>query len=206
MASELDRQSRRNNIVNAAYSALLKHGLPTLSYDRIAEEGGLSRQLVKYHFPNSEDLMLALCDHIALMYRKTLVTLVREAEGKDRINIFFDFYFDLLEGSPKPRDDQIYDALLSLSTASPDIRDKLGSQYTLLKDVVSQELQVSYPGLPIQACENLGYWFVCLMYGHWKMVASLGFQEGQKFVARDAIDRLLTSYVEKVEDHAQINR
>lgn len=193
--NEIPVQSKREEIVSAAYAALLKHGLPPLSYEKIAEVGGLSRQLVKYYFPDSETLMLALCDKIAAVYRDNLVRLVREAQGKDRMEIFFDFYFDLLEGAPKPQDDQVYDALFSVATANTAIREQLRSQYTLVQQVLSQELQVTYPQLGVEECDNLGYLFVCLMYGHWKMVASLGFDEACKTVTRDAIDRLLASYL-----------
>ena len=196
MTDDVQQGSKREAIVAAAYSALLRWGLPSLSYDKIAEEGQLSRQLIKYYFPDSEQLMLALCDRIAASYRDGLVQLVREAEGKDRLNIFFDFYFDLLEASPKPRDDQVYDALLSLATSSESIRENLRSQYTLIQQVLSHELQVTYPELGPEECAELGYLFVCLMYGHWKMVASLGLDEERRFTTRDAVDRLLASYLE----------
>jgi len=196
VTDDAQQVTKREAIVSAACSALMRYGLPRLSYDKIAEEGDLSRQLIKYYFPDSEELMLALCDRIAAAYRDGLVQLVREAEGKDRLNIFFDFYFDLLEESPKPRDDQIYDALLSLATGSEPIRETLRSQYTLVQQVLSHELQVTYPQLRPEQCANLGYLFVCIMYGHWKMVASLGFEEEHKNTARDAIDRLLASFLE----------
>ncbi len=195
--SKKDRsEARREEILEAAFDSLMEHGLRMLSYDDIAENHDLSRQLINYHFPDSEALMIALCDRIALVYRENLIRLVRDAKGRDRLQIFFDYYFDVLEGSAKPRDDQVYDAMLSLSARSKAVQENLRSQYLVVQQVEGHELQIIYPQLHSEECEQLGYLFVCLMYGHWKMVASLGFSEDCKHVTRAAIDRLIQSYLQ----------
>ena len=196
--SKKDRsEARREEILEAAFDSLMENGLRMLSYDDIAEDHDLSRQLIIYHFPDPESLMIALCDKIALVYRENLVRLVRDAKGCDRLQIFFDYYFDVLEGSvKKPRDDQVYDAMLSLSARSNAVQKNLHSQYLVIQQVVGHELQFNYPQLRTEECEQLGYLFVCLMYGHWKMVASLGFSEEHKHVTRAAIDRLIQSYIQ----------
>ena len=38
------------------------------------------------------------------------------------------------------------------------------------------------------------------MYGHWKMVATLGFSPSHNSVTRAAVDRLIESYVERWDD------
>ncbi len=118
-----------------------------------------------------------------------------KSEGSDRLTTFFDFYFDLLEENRKPRDDQVYDALIALSVRSDRIKTTLRTQYSLLGQVLSHELQLEYPQLGSQGADELSYLFVCLMYGHWKMVASLGASEDHRHVTRAAVDRLLASYL-----------
>jgi len=181
-------------IVTGAFDVLLSEGLPQLSYDSVAKASGVTRQLVRYYFPQPEDLMLALCDHLADAYREVMINGVSQLEGKDRLDLFFDLYFDLLDGTPKPRDDQVYDALFSLSASSERIRSSLREQYTLLGHVVSHELRLQYPELPQPACAEISYLFVVIMYGHWKMVATLGLSESHRHVSRRAIDRLIASY------------
>jgi len=185
--------SRKGEIVAAAFDALRAEGLPHLSYDAIARHGDLSRQLVRYHYPEPEDLMIDLCDHLAGLYRDALIAEVMKHRGRARLDTFFDFYFDLIEGNPKPRDDEVYDALMSLSAGSPRIRGNLRSQYSLLGQVLSHELELEYPRLGSQGAQELSFLFVCLMYGHWKMVASLGFSEEHRHITRGAIERLIES-------------
>jgi len=186
---------RRQEILVGAFSALMKNGLPALSFEAIAEEAGVSRQLVRYHFSDNEGLMIALCDLLAARYRDMLINGMMKVEGGNRLDVFLDYYFDLLDGAPKPRDDQAYDALMSLSARYPKVKENLRNGYTLLGQVVSHEIELSSPSLGSQASQELSYLFVALMYGHWKMVASLGLAEDHKMITRKAIDRLIQSYL-----------
>lgn len=185
----------RAEIIQAAFRALIKSGLPALSFDAIASEAGTSRQRVRYYFSSSEELMLALCDALADAYRQILIENAARLEGSDRLGLFLDFYFDLLDGAEKPKDDQVYDALMSLATGSEKIRESLRSQYTLLGQIISHEFQLAHPALDSRACEELSYLFVCLMYGHWKMVASLGVSPAHNRITRHSLDRLIRDYV-----------
>lgn len=188
---------KRQQIVQAAFSVAMTQGVQALRFDVIAGEAGLSRQLIRYYFDGNEALMVALCDHLADAYRQALISGAARIDDKKRLDFFFDFYFDLLEDQRKPRDDQAYDAVFAIATGSPAVRKNLQTQYGLLGQVLSHEIQISYPDLAPQDCLELSYLFVCLMYGHWKMVATLGYAEDHRYISRRAIDRLIHSYVQK---------
>lgn len=185
----------KQKILLGAFRALRSEGLPVISYDRVAESADVSRQLVRYHFKDPDDLMVALCDHLAGLYRDLLVEKAKALQGAARIEMFMDFYFGLLDDAPKPADDQVYDALLSRAAGSPPVRERLRSQYSLLGQVVGHELQLAFPELERRAADELSFIFVSLMYGHWKMVASLGVSRAHNQVTRAAMRRLIQSYV-----------
>lgn len=194
MESSGDRKQR---IVEAAFRVAMTRGVQDLRFDVVAKQAGLSRQLLRYYFDSPEALMIALCDHLAGAYRQALVSGAARVDDKKRLDFFFDFFFDMLEDQPKPRDDQAYDAMFAVATGNPAVRKNLHGQYGLVGHVLSHELQVSHPDLATQDCLELSYLFVCVMYGHWKMVATLGYNEDHRYVARRAIDRLLQSYLRK---------
>ena len=189
-------EDTRAKIVQGSFRALQEHGLPHLSYDLIAAEAGVSRQLVRYYFDAPETLMLELCDYLAGLYRQALLHSAAKLDGPQRIEMFLDFYFDLLDGVPKPQDDRVYDALMSLAAESMPIRDNLRGQYTLLGQVLSHEFQLAYPALEARASDELSYMFVCVMYGHWKMVGSLGVSPDHNRLTRGALERLIRTYVD----------
>jgi len=189
-----DKGDTKQRIIDATIAALQRNGLPALSYDAVAEEAHLTRQAVRYHFPDPESLMVAACDRLADAYRLALIENAGRLEGPRRLDMFLDFYFNMLDGTRKPKDDAAYDAMMSLATGSPAVRRNLVGQYRLLGHVMSHEFRVSHPELSPAAAEELSYLFVSLMYGHWKMVATLGISEDHNRLTRAAIDRLIRSY------------
>ncbi len=204
---KLAQDERRNSILKAAIDAIHHDGLPFISNALIAKRSGVSRQLIRYYFKSKEELMIEICDMLAAAYRKALVDVALSNDSANRLEQLLDFYFDFLEGKTKPRDDQVYDAMMSLAAGSPAVKENLRGQYSLLGSVVSQEITVNYPNITVEDADQLSYLFVCLMYGHWKMVATLGLNETHRVITRKAIDRLISSYQQspsKPEDQPKI--
>lgn len=193
---------RRPEIVQAAIRSIGKHGVVMISYDQIARETDMSRQLIRHYFPDSEVLMVAICDALAASYRECLMKGILKANTAKRLTMFFDFYFDFLAGEDlaKPADDKVYDAMFALAAGSEKVRQNLHDQYNLLHHTIAHEVQISNPDLAQSACRDIGYLFVVIMYGHWKMVATLGFSRDYNRIAREAIDRLIDSYLRHYDD------
>lgn len=126
----------------------------------------MTRQLVRYYFPQPDDLMLALCDSLAGRYRENLIEGMTGRADGDRLRFFCDFYFDLLDGKAKPRDEQDYDALFSLAAGSSRIRTALRGQYTMLGHALTHEIRTSHLEIPLESCAEISYLFVALMYWH----------------------------------------
>ena len=190
-------KDRSHNILVATCEVIAQEGLPFISYDVIAKRAKVSRQLIRYYFPTKEDFMLAICDVLALAYRETMVDVARLSMPENRLDYLLDFFFGFLDGKVKPKDDKVYDAMIALAIASPAVRENLKAQYCLLGNVMAHEISVEHPQMRIADADQLSYLFVTLMHGHWKMVASLGLSEGHHRVTRNAIDRLIASYLEK---------
>jgi AcrR family transcriptional regulator len=191
---------RKPEIVQAAIKAIGREGLPMPSYDSIAKEADMSRQLIRHYFPDPEGLMIAVCDALAASYRDCLMKGIIEAAATERLSMFLDFYFNFLAGNQKPKDDGVYDAMFSLAASSEAVRMNLSGQYNLLQYTIAHEIQISNPALSQKACREIAFLFVALMYGHWKMVATLGFSEDYNRVTREAVDRLIASYVQNYHD------
>jgi len=193
---------RKPEIVQALYEAIQEEGINLPGYDAIARHGGMSRQLIRHYFAAPEDMAVALCDALAATYRDCLMRGIIAADESKRLTLFLDFYFDMLpdDGLKKPADDAVYDALFAFARTSDRVRTNLRDQYGLLQMTIAHEVQISHPGLAQKGCKELGFLLVSLMYGHWKMVASLGFDAAYARVSREAMDRLIASYLENYTD------
>ena len=187
---------RREEIVKAMYDATEAHGVQLPSFDQIAQAGGMSRQLVRYYYNDIEELAVSVCDALAAAYKDCLMKGIIMANDSKRLVLFLDFYFNFLseKGLPKPADDTVYDAMFAYAAMSERVKRTLFDQYTLLQMTLAHEIQISYPALSQDHCKKLGYLVVIIMYGHWKMVATLGFDDAYNAVSRNALDRLIESY------------
>ena len=193
---------RRPEIIEALQKSILADGIGLPSYDQIAKHGDMSRQLIRHYFPSEEEMVLGLIEALQNAYRDCLVqTAIAAIDGR-RLQVFLDFLFDFMRdrGLPKPADDNIFDAILSYANTHKPVQEKLLAGYELVQMTIAHEIQVSHPELPQSGCKELGYLVVATMYGHWKMVRTVGFSDEYSRVARASMDRLIEYYVTNYEE------
>lgn len=198
--------NRKAQILNAAARLVSTRGVQALSFENLANEAGLSRQLVRYYYAELDGLIVDLCDHLASIYRERLLTGIPQIGKVERLDFFLDFFFDLADGHPMPGNLQAYDAMMAYSVGCEPLRNRMCDQYRTLGHVVVHELAIAYPQLDVAACEEISFLFVSMMHAHWSFVASLGYARGHGLLARKAIDRLIRSYVEDAGDGPVIAR
>lgn len=186
---------KKHQILAAATELLKDEGLQALSFEGVARRSGFSRQLVRYYYPDMENLVSDLCDHLAGTYRDALVSGIVELRDVERLDFFLDFFFDLASDHRMPDNLKAYDAMFAYAVGSDKVRSRMCDQYKTLGKVVSHELGIVHPHLDAQACEEVSFLFVSLMHAHWSFVASLGYAREHGRLARRAMDRLIASYV-----------
>ncbi|MFL4471463.1 TetR/AcrR family transcriptional regulator [Tateyamaria armeniaca] len=186
---------KTTQILHAATRLIKDNGIQALSFEAIAAEAGLSRQLVRYYYADLDMLIVALCDFLGNGYRDLLVAGIVKVSEVKRLGFFLDFFFDLADGHPMPDNLEAYDSLLAYAVGSDALKDRLCDQYKTLGQVIVHELAITYPELDGHSCEELSYLFVSMMHAHWSFVASLGYSTDHSRLTRAAIDRLIASYV-----------
>ncbi|MEM6374147.1 MAG: TetR/AcrR family transcriptional regulator [Pseudomonadota bacterium] len=186
--------NKKTQILEGATSLLACRGLQALTYETLAHETGLSRQLVRYYYDDLDVLMSDLCDHLGNAYRQTLVSGVVDLGQVERLKFFMDFFFDLAEGHRMPDRLQVYDAMMSYASGADRVKGRMRGQYQTLGQVMVHELAIAHPDLKDGACEELSFLFVSMMHAHWSFVASLGYARDHGRLARSAMDRLIASY------------
>ena len=196
MASHDQSQEKKIQILKAATNVLTEKGLQGLSFESVANEAGLSRQLLRYYFTDLDMLVSELCDYLGNVYRELLVAGIVEVGEVERLRFFFDFLFDLAEEHRMPANLEAYDAMVAYSVGSEIVNERLSAQYQTLGQVISQELAIAHTELDSPACEELSFIFVSMMHAHWSFVASLGYSRQHSQVIRNAIDRLIASYID----------
>ncbi len=202
----MSRRKKKIQILDATATLISRDGLQSFSFENIAKESGLSRQLIRYYYTDQDALILDLCDHLGGSYQSVLVTGVVEVGQVERLGFFLDFFFGLAEKYPMPQHLEAYDSLLAFAVGSPNLRARLCDQYKMLGQVIVHELAIAHPKLSDHACAELSYLFVSMMHAHWSFVASLKHTPDHGRVMRKAIDRLIVSYAQESTSDPQVKR
>ncbi len=198
-------QEKKIEIMRAATNLIKTRGLQALSFEAVAKESGLSRQLVRYYFADIDALILELCTFLGNGYRDILVTGILDIGQVERLKFFLDFFFDLVDEHPMPDNLEAYDSLLAYAVGSEKLKERLCDQYKTLGQVIVHELAIAHPELEGHACEELSFLFVSMMHAHWSFVASLGYSHDHGRLTRRAIDRLIESYINDSSEERSVD-
>lgn len=188
-------RDKKTQILNAATKVLRVQGLQALSFETVANEAGLSRQLVRYYYSDLDTLMVDLCGHLQKVYQDLMVAGIVEVAEVERLGFFLDFLFGLAEDHPMPDNLETYDALFAFAVGSEPLKDRLCEKYMTLGQVIVHELAVAHPTLDHAALQELSFLIVSMMHAHWSYVATLGFSPKHNRITRGAVDRLIASYI-----------
>ncbi|MEM9277324.1 MAG: TetR/AcrR family transcriptional regulator [Pseudomonadota bacterium] len=195
MEKDEAESDKKTLILDAATIVLTQKGLQSFSFESVANEAGLSRQLIRHYFANTEELITELCDYLTKGYQDVLVTGIVEVSQVERLNFFLDFFFGVDEDHPMPDNLEAYDGLFAYAVGSSSVKKRLWAKYETLGQVMKHELAIAHPQLSGPATEELSFMFVSMMHAHWSYVATLGYSTEHNRLARKAFDRLIESYV-----------
>lgn len=67
------RPSKRTAILEAAHRIVVREGLAGVTYEAIAEEAGLTKGGIVYHFASRDDLVVALAEFLAAYWDASIV-------------------------------------------------------------------------------------------------------------------------------------
>lgn len=66
------RKSRRTEILDAALRVIDQNGVTSVTFEAVAEEAGLTKGGLLYHFPSRDELLYALNDYLAQQWEATI--------------------------------------------------------------------------------------------------------------------------------------
>lgn len=199
-------QDKKTLILVATTKLLSEKGLQALSFESIAKQADLSRQLIRYYFSDLDTLITELCDHYGNVYREIIVAGIVDVGQQDRLGFILDFLFDLAKEHRMPDNLETYDAMVAYAVGSRQVNDHLCAQYNTLGQVITQELAIAHSELDGAACEEVSFLIVSMMHAHWSFVASLGYSREHSRVTRQAVDRIIASYVAETPPAARMKK
>lgn len=177
---------RRPQILEAYARCLVSYGWEGSTLDRIAEEAGVTRALVRHYLGNRDEVDRALVEHLRARYVDWFQGLGRGVPPSRRLSAIVDA---LLTTDPE-EPTQVVDALFAASKDRPELQDALRSMYRELEQLVETELAAAHPGADPGRRRTVAYGLVCLVGMH-RSLDAIGFPSERAIQAKACADRLV---------------
>ena len=138
------KEERAALILNAFEACVAKYGVEGATLQKIADEAGLARALLRHHIGNREELLNALVDRFMLRSNESLVALVEALPAQNRLAALIDILFDPQYASSNS-DVLIAEALIAASQTRPELKERIVTWYQRFDDVISNEARHAVP-------------------------------------------------------------
>ncbi len=168
---ELEKETRRKEILRAAVTVFTRNGFVKTSMDQIAEESALAVGTLYRYFRSKEELFVAIVfDAMALMHERIAEIAARRISAGERIEIVWNFFFEFYEENPMYchallfLHDPSFAGAFSKAT-SKEVGVLSGKNFILLTKIVKEGMEdgLFRPGHPRVAADYLWGTFVGLV-------------------------------------------
>lgn len=151
-------EERRAEILDAFERCIVRYGID-VPLERIAEEAGVQRSLIRHYLGNREEVVDQLIARIAEAYPRQIGTCIDAAPTPAEV---LDYLFTSTVGAPD------WDALLTavISTAQnrfPEAKQRVAQMMQAIILHVTARLEALFPQAPPELCYEVAYGVLCLV-------------------------------------------
>lgn len=152
---------RRDQILDAMEICVREHGIGQASMRRIADQSGLSLQMVSHYFGNREQLVLAFVmrvgEKLAFEVDSAISGVTPQAELTSLIKFLCSDRYKRIPGN-----DVIGREIWGLAERDPDIRSIVWGWYERSIGSISETISKAYPAAAPARCRETAYAILCL--------------------------------------------
>ena len=182
---------RREQILNAFAICLDKYGFEGSSLERIAQQAGVQRSIIRHYIGNRDDLITAAVDHIISDYKEKLENAFENLSQTELISELLNYLFANDNDNIVSYHDNILHALWSTHERNPHTRELLHNLYSAFESLVFDLLTRVYPQSDEDQRHSTALTIMCLMDSTWSFI-SIGFPKTRLETARQVAEQLIT--------------
>ncbi len=152
---------RRDQILDAMEICVREHGIGQASMRRIADQSGLSLQMVSHYFGNREQLVLAFImrvgEKLATQVDEAISGAIPQAELKSLIQFLCSDRYKRIPGN-----DVIGREIWGLAERDPKVRSIVWGWYERSITKIAETIATAYPKAAPARCRETAYAILCL--------------------------------------------
>ncbi|WP_037311443.1 TetR/AcrR family transcriptional regulator [Ruegeria halocynthiae] len=141
------KDQRTNEILDAYLTCVARFGLEGATQDRIAEEAGVKRPLLRHYLGNKDEMIIALTGHVVTCFGEAVEGLRQALPDMAQPSDLVEALFSEHSGTD-PRLMLTYQALVAAVPGHPNLRQGLMDSLTDFYDVVEEILRRAAPMAP----------------------------------------------------------
>lgn len=163
MARPSIQKERKTEILDAFERCIIKYGVEGAGLQKIADEAGLARPLIRHHVGNREDLLAELVERFIGRSDEAVEETGRSMPEQGRAEHLMDLLF-----APRYRVTSqaslLYQALMVASQSRPELRVRLDKWNRDFITLMAQEISLDFPEASAEAVEDVALGIVALYY------------------------------------------
>ena len=158
-------EERTEQILDALERCVARFGLGGPSLERIAEEAGMKRSILRHYVGNREDIVLAMAERLASRYREQLLDMRKYVGDSNRVPRLLECLFPR-EGTSRFSEVVLVEALIAEAEAVPRVGELMTSTVVETIDVVRDLLCLEFPDAGRKVVWEVAYGVVGISFNH----------------------------------------
>ncbi len=181
---------RREQILDAFEICIRQHGLEGSSLEKIAEEAGVKRAIIRHYIGNRDDLIEAAVLRIITGYREELVAAIENLPQDELILELLDYLFCADQDEERTHYDILLTALWATQERDAQTHALLLNFYQAFEVLIFDALTHVYAHTKREDRLSVAFSIMCLANDVWSMIA-LGFDSNRIAYGRSAAEILI---------------
>ncbi len=184
-------KTRTAEILDAFARCVARYGLEGSSLQKVAEEAGMQRSILRHYVGNREDLIVSLAKRVVSGYEEHLRAFIDSTTADDRGKQVLDYLFER-DPSESTEGLLVVEALIAEGAVNPVVRESMSGYVERLVEVIGAQLRLIHPKAGRGACWSVASGLICLCFND-QSLRPLGLPPKYSKAARGCAERLLDS-------------
>ena len=138
------KEVRSEQILAAYATCITRYGFEGATQERIAEQAGVKRSILRHYLGNREEMIGALIDHVGKDWKTQTEELVKALPHNQRASVLLEILFDKNYAADR-NSILILHALIAAAEQYPGINSMLIDWTSQFVQMVETELRIEYP-------------------------------------------------------------
>ena len=185
-------EQRHEDILDAFERCLIKYGLEESTLERVAQEAGKSRNIIRHYIGNREDLIAAFVERILSRIKQISEEILADTPKQKLIPNVLDFLFEERKAdAPPDLGERMLGGMWHIREQSPKVQAALLNFYQEFEKILTDGLSQLYPNVSAKKCQEVAYSIICLAETNW-VLGSVGVDVSHTHMARRSAEYLLS--------------